>query len=273
MIWGLKRALLVVGCVCGFVSGGAFGQAPINSNIALQPSKGGVIVREQFRFSSADFSTPMGELEIETAVSVTTLVYGLSDRWTLIAQTPFVLSRRIENQATGTTDTDSGFGDTRLLSKFRVYRDDFGVNSTARFDLIGGVELPTGGDGFGSESLDVLVGGVYSYIKDRHGVSVDSVWKFNTGGDADVLKYDAAYSYRLFPARYTNDEPTAWFGGIELNGLYETNGDAELFVSPGISYVTERWILEATVQVPAWQSLDQRAERDFVVGIGIRFQF
>ena len=63
------------------------------------------------------------------------------------------------------------------------------------------------------------------------------------------------------------------FGSAELNGFYETNGDHELFVSPGVQYVTTRWILEATVQIPVWQDLKHRAERDFIVGIGFRVQF
>jgi len=254
----------------------AHAQAPINSNVALQPSKGGLIIRQQFRYTEGEQVSPMGDLDIESASTITTLVYSVSDKLTLILDTPFVLSRRIENRTMGSDDTDSGFADLRLLTKFRLYRDDFGPTDTARFDLIGGFELPAGRDEFSSDSIDPILGGVFSHIEGRHAFDADAIWKFNTGGGergADLLKYDLAYLYRLSPETYASTRPTALFGAVELNGFYETNSDNELFVSPGIQYVTTRWIVEATVQLPVWQDLNHRAERDFIVGIGFRVQF
>jgi len=267
---------MIIGLALGGTSTHASAQAPINSNVALQPSKGGLIIRQQFRYASGNFSTPMGELSTEQAMSITTLVYGITEKVTLILEAPYVLSRQIKNTTTGIGASDSGFTDLRLLTKLRVYRDDFAPTSTARFDLIGGLELPTGIDAFSSDSVDPIFGGVYSYINDRHGFNADAIWKFNTGSamtNADVLKYDLAYSYRLSPETYASQNPTAIFAGLELNGISETNDDNEIFLSPGIQYVTQRWILEATVQLPIWQSLNNRPQRDYNIGIGFRFQF
>jgi hypothetical protein len=63
------------------------------------------------------------------------------------------------------------------------------------------------------------------------------------------------------------------FGVLELNGIYETNGDNELFLSPGLQYKKKRMTLEATVQIPVWQDLDNRPESDLLVGAGIRLRF
>ena len=251
-------------------------QAPINSNVALQPSKGGLIIRQQVRYTEADLNAAIDDLDIRLTSSITTFVYGLSSELTLILTTPFVLSRRTENNTSGADDTDSGFADLRLLSKLRLYRDDFGPTNTRRFDLIGGLELPTGNSEFTSESVDPILGGVFSHIEDRHSFHADALWQVNTGGGDkgdDLLRYDLAYVYRLSPETYASTHPTAIFVSAELNGFYETNGDHELFVSPGVQYVTTRWILEATVQIPVWQDLKHRAERDFIVGIGFRVQF
>ena len=267
--------VIVVVVLCG-LSVRARAQAPLNSNVALQPSKGGLIIRQQFRYAEGEQSTPTGDVDIEQATSITTLVYGLSQDLTLILETPFVLSREIENTSTGDDRTDSGFADVTLLTKYRVYRDDFGPTNTRRFALIGGFELPTGQDEFSSDSINPIIGGVFTHVEGRHSFDADALWKFNTGGGdrgEDLLKYDLAYVYRLWPATYASTNPTALFGSIELNGLYETNDDQELFVSPGIQYVTTRWIVEATVQIPIWQDLDHRAERDFIVGVGFRVQF
>ena len=59
--------------------------------------------------------------------------------------------------------------------------------------------------------------------------------------------------HRAASRSHAPTEPTALNAVLELNGLYETNGDNELLLSPGIQYVTQRWILEATVQLPVWQ--------------------
>ncbi len=254
----------------------AHAQAPLNSNVALQPGTGRLIIRQRFRYTEADLSAPIGDLDIRLTSSITTFVYGLVDELTLILDTPFVLSRRTENNTTGADDTDSGFADLRLLSKLRLYRDDFGPTNTRRVGLIGGLELPTGNSEFTSESVDPILGGVFTHIEDRHAFHADALWHFNTGGGAradDLLRFDLAYLYRLSPETYASTRPTALFGSLELNGFYETNGDREIFLSPGIQFISTRWILEATVQIPVWQDLDHRANRDFIIGVGFRVQF
>ncbi len=272
----MRLAVVVaVGAIVGF-GARASAQAPINSNVALQPSKGGVILRQQFRFAQAERRTPDGTRDIDLATAATTLVYGVTDKVTLILDMPYVLSRRIEHTSTGSRDTDSGFADLRVLTKVRLFRDDFGPTDTRRFDVIAGVELPSGGDAFSSDSVDPILGGVFTHIEGRHAFDADAVWKFNTAGrgrGADLFRYDLAYIYRLWPETYASMKPTALFGSIELNGFSETNSDNELFVSPGLQYVTTRWILEATVQLPVWQDLEHRPERDFIVGLGFRVQF
>jgi hypothetical protein len=251
-------------------------QVPINSNVALQPSKGGLIIRQQFRYTQGDRTTPGGDVDVRVASSITTLVYGVSDKATAILNTPFVLSRQIENNTTGSDDTDSGLADVRLLGKFRLYRDDFGPTDTSRFSMIAGLELPSGADAFSSDSIDPILGGVYTRVEGRHAFDADALWQFNTGGSGrgdDRLQYDIAYIYRLWPETYASSRPAALSASIELNGSYETNDDHEIFLSPGLQYVTTRWIAEATIQLPLWQDLNHRLERDFVIGLGVRVQF
>ena len=276
MSMNARRWIVIFVFALGFLTHQAKAQAPINSNVALQPAKDGWIVRQQFRYASGNFSSVMGEFDTEQAQSVTTLVYGLTEKITLILDTPYVFSRQIDNKTTGASMNDSGFADLRLLAKVQVYRNDYAPLNTARLALIGGFELPTGDDAFSSDSVDPIFGGVYSYIQDRHAFHVDALWKFNTGNEAtnaDALKYDLAYSYRLTPETYDLQNPTALFVGLELNGMYETNDNNEIFLSPGLQYVTQKWIIEATIQLPIWQSLEGRTERDYILGVGIRFQF
>lgn len=251
-------------------------QAPINSDVALQPSLGHLILRQQFRYTQANFDRGPADLDIRLITSSTTVVYGVRNNITLLLNVPTVLSRRTKNNKTGGTDTDGGFADLTALAKVRLYRNDFGPTDTARIDLLGGLELPTGEDAFSSDSVDPIVGAVATVTFGRNYVSTDLLWKFNTAGGIqgnDLLRYDAAYIYRLWPAEYAVGQTTQLNGVLELNGFHWTGGDNELFLSPGLQYVARRWIVEATVQLPIWQNLRSRPEREFVLGLSVRTQF
>lgn len=254
----------------------AAAQAPINFDVAMQPSKGGLILRQQFRYAEADFRTAGGKLEFRQVTSSTTAVFGLTDDITLLLNMPAVLSSRAENRTTGVSDTNAGLADLTFLGKWRVFRDDSGPSDTLRFDLVGGAELPTGEDAFTSDSFDPIVGGLFTLTHGRHFFDMDLLWKANTAGGpagADLLRYDAAYIYRLWPEQYVGPDPSSLNGVLELNGFSETNGDNELFLSPGIQYITRRWIAEVTVQIPVWQNLEHRPETKFVIGVSLRIQF
>jgi len=251
-------------------------QVPINSNVALQPSRGGFIIREQIRLSRGNMDGSGRDDESEQAILKSTFVYGATEKLTLMFNVPVVLFRKVENHSSGKESSTSGFADFSILSKIRLYRDDFGINDTARLDLIAGLSLPVGKEEFSSDSVNPVIGSVFTLVQGKHSFSTDVLWQFNTGDSrqgADLLRLNYAYIYRLLPDQYDSNNPTAVFASLELNGTYETNGDRKLFLSPGIQYVTTRWIAEATVQIPVLQELEHQAEKDFIVGIGFRYQF
>lgn len=281
MIWvrGFTAQFLALRCaiiLATAISTQARAQAPINSDVALQPSEGHFIIRQQFRYSEADFNKGGADLDIQLLTSSTAVVYGVRQNFTLLLNVPTVVSRRIENNATGTSNTEGGLADLTALGKLRLYRNDFGPTNTARIDLLGGLQLPTGKDAFSSDSVDPIVGGVGTVTYGRHYMSADLLWKFNTAGGSmgeDLLRYDAAYIYRLWPNEYEIGQTNQFNGVLELNGFHWTDGDDQLFLSPGIQYVTRRWIAEATVQLPIEHDLDSRPETEFLIGISLRVQF
>jgi len=264
----LVAAVIAAGCA-PMVSA----QEAINFNSALQPAKGATIVRQQLRYFEADFANAMVNRHIEQYQLSTTIVHGLEPDLTLIFNAPFRF-RKIEDNLSGASHRNEGFADLTALVKYQLYHVDTGPTDTARLNLLGGMEVRSGDSHFSSDSYDPLLGLVYTQSRGRHGFDADLLWKFNTNGsDPDRLRYDAAYVYRLQPESYGPDRMTALFAVLELNGYYETNGDNELFLSPGIQYVTRKWALEATVQLPIWQELDERMERDFILGLSLRMHF
>lgn len=52
------------------------------------------------------------------------------------------------------------------------------------------------------------------------------------------------------------------------------SGGTRLFLTPGIQYVTKRWIAEGAVQIPVSQDLNGAAlENDYIARVSVRFNF
>lgn len=255
---------------CFGLIGQATAQEAINFDSALQPDTGALILRQRLLYFKAH-SDAMNR-DIEQWITSTTIAYGVRDDLTLMFNAPIIF-RTIDDKMKGVTHRDAGVGDLKAMAKYRVFRQDTGPTDTSRFDLIGGLEIRSGDSDFTSDSYNPIVGGVFTKSLDRHGFNADLLLKLNTGGDPNQLRYDLAYVYRLFPDQYAAGQLTAVFGVLELNGFYEDNGDDEVFVAPGVQYVTGRWALEASVQIPVLQELDHRPEKDFILGLSLRLRF
>lgn len=267
-------ARLVTAAVLGLaLTPTAVAQEAINFDSALQPAKDMLIIRQQFGYWEAENRLGTNNLDLNQFQVSTSLIYGIEADLTVMFNAPFRF-REIENNATGVSTRDEGLGDMTTILKYQFYQNDTGPTDTARLSSLTGLEIRSGDSKFSSDSYDPLLGLVYTQSRGRHGYNVAALWKFDTaGGSSDQLRYDAAYVYRLAPEEYTMGKLIALFGVLELNGLYETNGDSEILLSPGIQYVTKDWALEATVQLPVWQELNERMEKDFVIGLGWRMQF
>ena len=167
----------------------------------------------------------------------------------------------------------------QVQSKYRIFQDDPAPTDTTRFSLIGGLQIP-GNVVFemdsSNDAWDPIIGAVFSTVRGRHGFNADALWEFYTGDDddqSDSLRYDASYLYRISPERYTAETTGALYAVTELNGFYGTNGDHEIYPSPGVMYESRRYRLDATVMIPVYQEVDYRAESEFIVGIGLRISF
>jgi len=114
-------------------------------------------------------------------------------------------------------------------------------------------------------------------------------YKANDGGNGfgfgDEFRFDASLQYRLWPRELGAGVPGFLYGVIETNLLHQAknkiggtddanSGGTRLFLSPGLQYVTKRWVLEAIVQLPVVQDLNvMEVEDDFIVRAGFRVNF
>jgi hypothetical protein len=96
---------------------------------------------------------------------------------------------------------------------------------------------------------------------------------------------DSSIQYRLWPKTLTADSSGFLYGVLESNVLFRqknqvnnqfdhNSGGSQWFLTPGLQYVTRRFIIETAVQIPVIQQLNGTAlENDFIVRTGFRFNF
>lgn len=259
----------------------AHAQEATNTPAATQPSQSKWTLREKVQYVRSG-TEPSGEgTSSEKLVATTIVAYGVSRELSATFELPVL--GRFEDRPSGGNETDFGFYDPSISLKWRPFQWDLGPVDSVRVAFIGGLELPLGTGEFSSHSWDPFAGAVFTAILGRQGVNAGVQYKLNTGGGsasgragdtrADAMRYDLAYLWRLSPARYSADTAAATYLTAELNGLYETSGDHEALLGPGLLYEARTFALEATVGLPIIRDVDQRARTNLVLTVGIRFLF
>ena len=105
------------------------------------------------------------------------------------------------------------------------------------------------------QTLDYQIDGQFSYLARNEADG------FEVG---DLVRFDASFQYRLVPRTLGDGLPNFLYGVIEANLMHQeknringstdpNSGGTRLFLTPGIQYVTRRWIAEAAVQIPVIQ--------------------
>lgn len=267
-------------CVCLFTQTSSAG--PIHSDVAFTPRKGGTILRLQYAYFEA--SGKGGNVQhVNGSTFRGVLVHGLHENVALILAVPYINQQvdKFVPRLGRVEDTKVGFADFSLLLKYRFWQNDMGPRHTERWAVLAGVNIRSGDSDFTSDSYDPMIGTVYTWRKERHLIDADLVYQINTGGGArgnDNIRYDFAYSYRLIsPVDDSEELLDVWYEWniiAELNGKYNTNGSHEIYLSPGLQYVTERWVWELSVQLPVVQDIvGDGPETDYRVVTGIRIRW
>ena len=258
----------------------------ISVDTGLTPPEDRWILRTQFRYMQRNNDpSPMG-LEMSTYAFPVVLAYGLRSDLVLMLRQAVMHQ---EMSMTGTTTKSSGLGDLFFLAKYRAYRLNtskytFGISPTI------GLEFPTGGTPFASETWDPNTG---LYISARTGpwaMDFNIAYTWNGLADrgkndidpGDELSLDLAFAHQfsigekahaalapVLELSYKN----VWPDRLRGQNKPDT-GESALYLSPGIKFSMSWMILEALVQVPVWQEQEgSQLERDVAILVGARFMF
>ena len=277
--------------------------APQTFNTALPVAKGEFVFREQGVYARGSDDPSPADREIEVLGAISVLGYGVTPDLAVFGAVP-VLDKELEVTLPGgervIRDT-TGIGDARLFARYTAWRDD-APGRTFRIAPFLGLEVPTGEDGerdslgrlpqplqLGSGSWDPFGGVVATWQTLDYQVDVQAAYKLNTEANdfefGDEARFDASLQYRLWPRELGKGTSGFLYGVLEGNLVHQAkseiggaddpdSGGLSVFLSPGLQYVTRRWIVEAIVQVPVAQDLNGAAlEDDFVVRTGFRINF
>jgi hypothetical protein len=292
-------ALVTVGTI-GWISEAA--GAPITFNTALPVAKGEFVSRTQFIASQSGDDPSGADRDRSSRALAQVLGYGISPKFAVFGVLPFVDNElKVTSGGQRVTRSASGVGDLTVFGRYTAHQKDQ-PGRTLRVAPFFGVKAPTGDDDetdalgplppsvqVGSGSWDALAGVVATYQTLRY--QVDSQFSYRANNEAnnfeagDVARIDASLQYRLRPRTLTGGVPAFLYGVVEVNlidrdknqvgGIDDPNsGGTTLFLTPGLQYVTKRWIIEGAIQIPVSQDLNGTAlENDYIARISGRFNF
>jgi hypothetical protein len=280
----MKRTMKTMAVAASLaMSAAAMGQESMYTQAATMPSPGAFSYRPGFHYFryGADpvdaNSDRTDKYEFMNSVS-----YGIVRNWAVTVDVPVVWENEKFND--GTSDSDKGVEDIEAMVKWRFYQSDSGTIDTIRAAALFGAHFASGDDDdFSSESVNPMIGGVITIVRGRHGFNQDLIYTWNTGGTREAnlggegpdeaLAFNTSWVFRLYPDRFTSEHSGGLYSTLELNGLYETNGDTEIRLSPGLMWEDRKWTAELMMQLPLWEDVDERPTLEFGIGVGLRISF
>lgn len=276
--------------------------APITFNTALPVAKGELIFRELAVLNRSGDDPSRADRDVTAWAGVSVLGYGVDSRLAVFGALPYV-DKELEMTVDGSRRArdSGGIGDLSLFGRYTVYQQDR-PGRTLRLAPFAGFKAPTGEheerDALGelpaplqagSGSWDAFGGVVASYQTLDYQIDGQLAYRANTEADdfeaGDEANLDGSLQYRLWPRGLPGGVPAFLYGVIEVNLAFQdedrvagrdepNSGGTRLFVTPGLQYVTRRWVVEAAVQLPVLQDLNGAAlETDYVAQAGFRIAF
>lgn len=276
--------------------------AAITFNTALPVAEGEFVFRQQLRWLRSGHDPSGLDREMKAFAAISVLGYGVNSKLALFGVQPWAdKSLELTNDGDDVERDNQGLGDFTAFARYTLWQDD-APGRTLRLAGFGGLTAPTGEDdatdrfgrlppplqngsgawdGFGGlvatwQTLDYQFDGQISYR--ANGVAND----FEAG---DETRLDLSWQQRLWPRELKGGVPGFLYGVLELNWLHQdkhqiggksdaNSGGDTLWLSPGVQYVTKRWVLEAVAQKPVSQHLNGTAlENNWIGTTSFRMNF
>lgn len=214
------------------------------------------------------------------------VAYGLKPNLTLLIRQAASRSEMLMN---GNSDSQSGLTDLFLLAKFRMSRVNTADYTIGLAPTIG-LEIPTGQEGFTSDSWDLHLGYFVSGRRGPWGMDLNALYIWNgmaKTGDSDLelgdeYSADLAFAYQYgfgYDSEYAF-APVLEFNYKNINSnsiddmAVENTGESFIQLSPGFKFTRSSFIVESLLQLPVWQDQEGlQTERDIGFLVGLRYMY
>tara|TARA_R110002096_G_scaffold364311_2_gene557398 strand:+ start:6858 stop:7760 length:903 start_codon:yes stop_codon:yes gene_type:complete len=276
--------------------------APITFNTALPVGKGEFINREQLVLTRSGDDPSGADRDVDVNALASVLGYGISGDLAIFGVLPIV-DKELQATVAGEriSRSSTGIGDLSVFARYTFVQQD-ARDHTFRIAAFGGVKAPTGDDDesdalgrlpiplqSGTGSWDGFGGVVATYQTLQFQIDAQASYtarsEANDFEGGDQARLDASFQYRLLPRTLGKGTPGFLYGVLEANVIHSdknrvfgsaepNSGGTSVFVVPGLQYVTKRYILEGSLQLPVSQDLNGMAlENDYVARVGFRWNF
>ncbi len=276
--------------------------APITFNTALPVAEDEFLFRQQVRFLRSGDDPSELNRKAQAAAAISVLAYGINHKWAIFGVLPY-LDKTLEiNNAIPDIQRDNrGIGDASAFLRYSFFQDN-AKGRTLRMAAVGGLTAPTGSDDktdkngrlpppmqIGSGSWNFFGGVVATY--QTLGYQFDGQLSYRQNREANGFeagneaRLDLSWQHRLWPRKLESGVPGFFYSVLELNFLDQekskvddqsnpNSGGDTIWLSPGVQYVTRRWVLEAVLQKPVVQNLNGTAlENDWIITTSFRMNF
>jgi hypothetical protein len=251
----------------------------ISVDAGLTPAEDRWIVRMQYRQMSMDAAMHRMNTDMFMAV----IAYGFTRDVTFMIRQ--MATSRVMSMS-GNEKTSSGLTDLAVLGKFGVYRKNTRNVILALASTLA-LKMPTGAEEISTGTWDLQAGIYGSWRSRRWGNDLNLTYTWNgfTGPapsgiiSGDVMGLDVAFSYQF---SLGSSGKTSLTPVLELNYRYsmanqsegrDVGGDGSIFfISPGLKFTYDSFILEALIQNPVNQTY-QNSEQNRRGLIGFRYMF
>lgn len=296
-----KRSVVLLFVVCSTWALAAKA-APITFNTALPVSKGEFVFRGQYVVTRSADDPSVADRDRTSQALVAVLGYGVSGNLAVFGVLPYI-DNELKLRAGGqpVVRSANGLGDLSAFARYTVWQRDR-PGRTFRVAPFVGIKAPTGEDDasdalgtlppsvqLGSGAWDGFAGAVATYQTLNY--QVDGQLSYRANGRANdfqagnIRRLDVSVQYRLRPRAFDEAVPAFLYGVMEANLIHQdenrasgredpNSGGTTLFLTPGLQYVTRRWIVESALQLPVSQHLNGTAlENDFIARLSFRVNF
>jgi len=297
--WGNTGASLA--CILALLSNPAT-TAPITFNTALPVAEDEFLFRQQLRFLGSGDDPSGLDREVMATAAISMLAYGINHKWAVFGVLPYIDNTLEIGSASPEVQRDNqGFGDASTFLRYSFFQSD-AKGRTLRVAAVGGLTAPTGDDNKtdtygrlppplqnGSGSWNYFGGVVTTY--QTLGYQFDGQLSYRNNREANDFeagnetRLDISWQHRLWPRKLEGGVPGFFYSVLELNFLDQeksqvdgqnnpNSGGSTIWLSPGMQYVTRRWVLEAVVQKPVLQNLNGTAlENNWIITTSFRMNF